>query len=383
MKTTLHLAQVNEIMDIMLRFISKHTTLPILENIYIKTSLDSILFRATDMEKYVEISLPVETDEESVITINAKTFSDILKTIDDEYFFLEITSAREEVKISTMNDSFTLKWISAAEYVATPNIQSKTQISINPKLISEWINKVEFAVTEKNFSPIMTGIFIRTKEYHWIKKLVFVWTDSFRLAEYKIAIPTHNEFDQNISMVIPKIHVLDVKKVLDYMVDKWIEECNLEMSDSMILCSAKINDLSIRTMSLLIQGNFPEYENENIIPTSFNCNIYLDKNHCEKAIKKIATITRSINNYIAIQSTWNALNISSGTTDVWEWSTTIEAKIEGNEMQFWLNGKYVSDFIRNMQSWEICINIVTGEKPIIFKDVQIPEYTYVIRPLVK
>jgi DNA polymerase III sliding clamp (beta) subunit (PCNA family) len=57
MKVTLKTVQLQEVCDILSRFVSKHSTLPILENIYIKGSGDVIVLRATDMEKYVNVSI--------------------------------------------------------------------------------------------------------------------------------------------------------------------------------------------------------------------------------------------------------------------------------------------------------------------------------------
>ncbi|MBU1758626.1 hypothetical protein KKG31_05835 [Patescibacteria group bacterium] len=45
-------------MDIATRFVAKNATLPILQNLYFKASIDSLILRATDMEKYVEIEMP-------------------------------------------------------------------------------------------------------------------------------------------------------------------------------------------------------------------------------------------------------------------------------------------------------------------------------------
>ena len=71
-------------LDIASRFVSKNSTLPILQNIYLKASIDTLLIRATDMEKYIEIEIPCQVQLEGAITVNAKTFLDILKTIDAE-----------------------------------------------------------------------------------------------------------------------------------------------------------------------------------------------------------------------------------------------------------------------------------------------------------
>ena len=49
MKITLDIARLNDIIDISSRFVSKNSTLPILQNIYLKASMDNTLIvRATD-----------------------------------------------------------------------------------------------------------------------------------------------------------------------------------------------------------------------------------------------------------------------------------------------------------------------------------------------
>ena len=60
MKIVIDVAKLNDIIDISSRFVAKNATLPILQNIYMKASIDNIVVRATDMEKYVEIEAPCE-----------------------------------------------------------------------------------------------------------------------------------------------------------------------------------------------------------------------------------------------------------------------------------------------------------------------------------
>jgi DNA polymerase III sliding clamp (beta) subunit (PCNA family) len=45
--------------------------------------------------------------------------------------------------------------------------------------------------------------------------------------------------------------------------------------------------MRILATSLLIQGTFPDYEREEVKPTHFNTTLEIDKNECEKAIKKV------------------------------------------------------------------------------------------------
>jgi DNA polymerase III sliding clamp (beta) subunit (PCNA family) len=48
-----------------------------------------------------------------------------------------------------------------------------------------------------------------------------------------------------------------------------------------------------------------------------------------------------------------------------------------------MNGKYISDFLRIAQSSEVIMHVINAEKPVIFKDKEDDQYTYVVRPLIK
>ncbi|MBQ7073608.1 hypothetical protein IJM86_00750 [bacterium] len=108
-----------DIVDIACRFVSKNSTLPILQNIYLKASIDSLTVRATDMEKYVEMELPCNIMMEGAITVNAKMFLDVLKSIEEEK--VELSVQGEQLQIKTLGDDFKINGISAGEYVALPD----------------------------------------------------------------------------------------------------------------------------------------------------------------------------------------------------------------------------------------------------------------------
>lgn len=380
MKVTLEVKKLQEVMDLVGRFVSKHATLPILENVYIKANIDTILFRATDMEKYIEIELPASLDDEGALTVNAKTFSDILRTIDEEHITITIEESSDMMTIESASDDFKIKWIPASEYVAVPNVQSDTPITLDTQAFSTGIGKVEYAVTEKNFSPVLTGVFMRVKSYDEQKKLVFVWTDSFRLAEYKVDFAGNTE---NMSLIVPKIHINDIKKVADYYLENEGQDMKLHASENMVSFTFSLDGMKIQCSSLLIQGSFPDYENENIMPTTRNTKNLIDARQLDKAIKKISILTRDINNFINISSDDDKLVLQSWETDIGEGQTTASAVIDGESFQFGINGKYISDFLRVNQGDEVIMRVIDGEKPIILKDKEDDDYTYVVRPLIK
>ena len=379
MKIVIEVAKLNNIIDISSRFVAKNATLPILQNIYLKASIDSLIVRATDMEKYVEIESPCEIKVEWAITINAKTFSDIMKTIEDKEVEISVDPQTNIMTIHSGKDNFEINWIAASEYVALPDVPQDNTVTLDTQSLSNWIEKVEYSVTEKNFSPVLTGILMKSKEENWQKNLVFVWTDSFRLTEYKTNWAINWD---DFSLIIPKISITDIKRISDYAFDKECENVEVKYSDNLIAFEFEIEDTKILATSLLIQWNFPDYEREEVMPKTFNTTLTINKVDCEKAIKKIWILTRDINNFIQIEvENWVA-TISSGKTDKWTWKTNIPVLIEWDDVTFWINGRYITDFIKTMDAEEIIFNIVDNQKPMILQNKDNTSYNCVIRPLI-
>ncbi len=374
MKIIIETAKLMEIIDLGLRFVSKNATLPILQNFYFKASIDTLTIRATDMEKYIEIEMPCTMTMEWSVTVNARMFTDIIKTIEEKEVEISVDQKTQIMTLKSAKDNFDINGISASEYVALPEVPNENTIVVDNQLFIDGVTKVEYAVTEKNFSPVLTGVLLKAKE----ENLVFVGTDSFRLAEYKAQGIKNTDF----ALIIPKITMTDIQKVAEFAMSNEEETINVNYSENLIAFQTQVKDIKILATSLLIQGNFPEYDREEIMPRNFNSKILVDKNLCEKAIRKIWILTRDINNYIQIETTTDSIIISSGKTDKGAGTTTIPAIIEGEKVNFGINGKYITDFIKIIKGDELIFNAIDSQKPLILMDKDDTSYKYVVRPLI-
>lgn len=374
MKITIETAKLMEIIDLGLRFVSKNATLPILQNFYFKASIDSLILRATDMEKYIEIEMPCTITMEWAVTVNARMFTDIIKSIEEKEVEISVDQKTQVMTLKSAKDNFDINGISASEYVALPEVPSENTLSIENQMFADGIAKVEYSVTEKNFSPVLTGVLLKAKE----DNLIFVGTDSFRLAEYKA--PGIKEAD--FALIVPKITMTDIQKIAEFAISNEEDSMSVHYSENLIAFQVQVKDMKILATSLLIQGNFPEYDREEIMPRNFNSKILVDKNLCEKAIRKIGILTRDINNYIQIETTTDSIVISSGKTDKGAGTTTIPAIIEGEAVNFGINGKYITDFIKIIKGDELVFNAIDSQKPLILMDKEDSSYKYVVRPLI-
>lgn len=378
MKISIETAKFIDVIDIASRFVAKNATLPILQNIYLKASIDNLIIRATDMEKYVEIELPCKVSLEGAVTVNAKTFLEIIKSIEEPIIEIDADQRSQIVTIKSAKDTFDINGIAASEYVALPEVPRDNVVKIDTQIFTQGVERVEYAVTEKNFSPVLTGVLMKAKKEADERKIIFVGTDSFRLSEYKSKSISEGEF----SLIIPKVTITDIQKIAEYGINKECENMNIYYSENLIAFEINIKDIKVVSTSLLIQGNFPEYDREEIMPRSFNTKILVDKSLCEKAIKKIGILTKDINNFIQIESSKDSIIISSGKTEKGSGNTAIPAIIEGEPVLFGINGRYITDFIRIMKGDELNFKIVDNQKPLILGEKDDQEYKYVIRPLI-
>ena len=378
MKLSLEVSLLSEMLDLSSRFIAKSSTLPILQNIYIAVANNELTLKATDMEKYILITLPIDKGDEGGITVDAKTFTEIMKTIEDDTIELTVNN-NDMLTITSTKDSFTIKWLPLQEFVALPELKDPKTISIPVSSFTNGVSKVEFAVLEKNFSPVFTGVVMTTKQEEKNNQLVFVGTDSYRLAEYKT--PYDGEF-QDFKLIIPKSSINDIKRVGDYCLSKQQNNnVQIHYANNMILCEFTIGNMSIKTNSLLIQGNFPDYDNEKIVPRNFNTTITVDSSATEKAIRKIGILTKDNNNFIHIVSQDTFLDITSGTTDLGNANTTIASIVNGPEIDVWLNGKHIVDFLKIVGSDRINMHFVNNTSPIVMTEPDGTGYKYIIRPV--
>ncbi len=375
MKITIETAKLLEVIDLGLRFVSKNATLPILQNFYFKAAIDGLLVRATDMEKYIEIEIPCKVIMEGAITVNARMFSDIIKAIEEKEVEISVDQKSQVMTLKSAKDNFDINGIAASEYVALPEVPNENTLTVETQLFADGVSKVEYAVTEKNFSPVLTGVLLKAKE----ESLIFVGTDSFRLSEFKAP---SNIKDADFALIIPKVTMTDIQKISEFAMNNESEDLTIKYSENLIAFQVQVKDMKILATSLLIQGNFPEYDREEIMPRNFNTKILVDKNLCEKAIRKIWILTRDINNYIQIETNKDSIIISSGKTDKWAGTTTIPAIIEGPSLSFWINGKYITDFIKIIKGDELVFNVIDNQKPLILMDKDETAYRYVVRPLI-
>ncbi|MFA7284659.1 MAG: DNA polymerase III subunit beta [Candidatus Absconditabacterales bacterium] len=378
MQITLQTAVLKNVLDLASRYVAKNSTLPVLQHVYMKTNVDTILFRATDMEKYIDIEVPATVDTQGALSVDARMLTEYIRSLDDENVTLIMDMTKNTLTLKTASDTIKIKGLNGSEYVGIPELNAPAH-TVSALGLLKGLNKVDFAVQEKTFVPVLQGVLVKSKEYDGLKKLVFAGSDSLRLADYKISYDGNLD---DLQVIVPKNNIAELKRGLERYLSLGGVDCQLMMSNNLIGLEMKTTGLYMKVVSLLISGNFPEYENENVMPSKFETSVIVNKNDIEKAIRKVNILTRDTNYFVIFDIADGKMVCDTGTQmDMGEAQSTLAADITGPGQKIALNGKHILDIIRVVESDKLQINLIANDKPVIIKDLDDPGFTYVCKPI--
>ena len=372
MKLSIKRKELLTMLEFAKRFIEKQWTLPVLKNVCLRASEEWLRLRTSDMEKdFSAILREAKVSEEWAITVNVNQLYSLLKK--DKSYMLELSNNDDGLVVQWDEIKSVLYGIPAGEYIAEIDRPDCT-ISCSTSLLLEAIEKVSYVITEKSFSPSLTGMFIKQ-----IDNLVhFVGTDSYRLVRY-----TAEADLGEIEAIVPVDALKAIVPILKYAISIGATKIMLWIDYQKLSISISGGDQEIVVTTLLIQGNYPNYDREEIIPTSYAGYITVDRQELLQKLPQIMALTTAYLNYpVKLSVEDEKLILSSGKTDNGELSATLSCHCFWWVENFSVNGRYLLDFIKKDSSPQIKIEIVGGEKPIRITGMNDNNVEYIVRPLV-
>lgn len=349
-------------------------TLETLQWVVVEAKNWNLTIEATDLSRFISIKMRWEISEEWVILVDHKRLLDVVKVLWTDVYFVkdEIDIVKDEIDngisrliVSSDNNVFNLNLFDNKERIKLPEFVDKS-IEFNSDEFLKWVSLVDFAIMSKGFSPVLTWMFMAVES----NVLRVAWTDSFRLAEYRIEM---NWDVDDFRSVIPLEMVNDIKKIWKHFDKIWFWISNN------ISCYFQNDLFEVKLFWQLIQHTYPDYDVEHIMPTKLTWEWTVNRLELLDAINKVTLFTKDINNLAKFDKHWDFKVIGE-----WDkWDATVKVDIEWEwDFKFNLNWKHLRDYLVHNDSGNIVFWFAEDWKPIMFKMQWVENYRYVIRPLI-
>ncbi len=345
------------------KIIGKNLTLPVLNSILFIASGKSLKLRATNLSLGIEIEIPAKIEKEGVIAIPGSVLVGIFSNIfQNENIQLEGIDGN--LLIKTKKSKIKLKGQPHEDFPTIPIVSGKN-IEIEAKKLIEGIKSVYYSSSVSDVKPEISSVYIYSNE----DSLVFVSTDSFRLAEKKIKIKGTEEIS---GILIPFKNIPEILRIFG------------DFSSVVKICFNK-NQISfsannIYLTSRIIDGIFPDYRQ--IIPKESKTEVIILKQDLLNALKLSNIFSDKFNQVnLSIKPKEKIFEFSSENNDIGENKTYLDASLEGEEVELSFNYKYFIDCLQSINTDSVFIKFNQASKPMVVGGVSDNSFTYLIMPM--
>ncbi|MFW6311636.1 MAG: DNA polymerase III subunit beta [Nanoarchaeota archaeon] len=354
------------------RITTKSSTLPILNDILIKTKDNFLNLSATDLEVGVRWWSLAEINKEEEIVVPTKVLSSFVNYLPEET--VSINKNDMNLKIKCGNYKTQIKGLDSEDFPIIPEVENEDYISLNSEVFCEALDQVVNIAMPSSVKPEISGVYFSCKN----NSLKIVATDSFRLGEKTISLDKKNKDD--FSFILPQ---KAAKEIVNIFKGKE-KEIKLYHSPNQVLFESEMEETDhpeVQLVSRLIEGEYPDYEE--IIPQKTKTKVTLNLSEFKKQIKT-ANIFTSENKEVKIKVNpeENKLEFTSQYEDLGEHYSFIKVEnIEGKPVEISFNCRFLIDGLNNINTNRGVLKLNGESNPALIKSTENTGYIYVIMPI--
>jgi DNA polymerase-3 subunit beta len=346
------------------RIISSTNTLPILNNLLIKTENGLLKVLSTNLEIAIITNIRCKVEEEGETTVVSKTLVELINNLPNKNILLE--TKQNDLRVEVENYHTSIKTLPAEEFPLIPQIEGKETIIIEAQGLKNSLDQVVFAASNNQTQPEISGVLF--VEENGVLRIAA--TDRYRLAEKKLKL---NQTSQNSQEVIlPQKTVLELSRIIGN------QKGSVEMAFSETQAAISFNET--RIISRLVDGQYPDYRQ--IIPASFATTITTEKNQLVGALRAAAVFSQS-NNSVSLEffSDRQQLVLIAESAELGKSAVELPAKIEGKNSSMILNYHYLLDCLVGMEGANVVIKMIDDSSPSLVVPEEKDDYIYLVMPI--
>ncbi len=343
----------------------KNITLPVLNCLLLEADKTNLKIKATNLDLGIEINLPVKVIKPGRVAVPGQVLYNFISNLtNDKNITLEVVD--NNLKIETKHSKSLIKTQPVDDFPNIPRV-SGTPFTLNSPSLLRGLKSVMYSASVSSIRPVLSSILVSSEE----DSVIFVATDSFRLAEKKLPVKKHKEFTQ---ILIPFKNVGDIVRSLEDIK----EDVEVSLNDNQI--SFVFNDLYLT--SRVIDGVFPDYKQ--IVPKETKTEVVLLKQDLVSSLRISNIFSDKFSQVVFSISPKNkTFKITTKNMDIGENTNTLDAVIKGEELNISFNYKYIIDCFNSIDSDSVSLSFSDNNKPMVIKGVSDKSFLYLVMPMNK
>jgi DNA polymerase-3 subunit beta len=350
--------------------VERRNTIPILANVSLRTSGDSLNLKATDLDIEVTESAKAETMAAGGTTVPAHTLHDIVRKLPDGAQ-IELTAKSEDgrLAITAGSSRFLLACLPADDFPELGLDGMSHSFQLPARDLIRLIDKTRFAVSTDETRYYLNGIYVHALEGDGATHLRAVATDGHRLARMDVPLP--GGAAGMPSVILPRKTVQELVKLLSDHSD----EVLVNLSANKVRFTAG----NVVLTSKLIDGTFPDYQR--VIPQNNDKLMRIDTAVFAKAVDRVSTLSSEKGRAVKLNLVDGRLTLSVHNPESGSATEELDLEYNGEPLEIGFNARYLLDIVAQFEGDRAVFRLSDPSAPTVLHDENDTSALYVLMPM--
>ena len=346
--------------------VERKTTVPILSNLLLETTANTLVITATDLDITVQCPCSCSIKVAGAATVSARKLFDIVRFLpeadihfkSDGQHWLQVTCERSKFKIASL---------AKENFPEVPSVDTKS-VALPAGPLHYMSTSCLFAITQEESRYTLNGALMIINP----GSITFVSTDGHRLVYISRNVEITG-LEEEKKVLVPKKALTELSKLTADDVS------SIEFGSSENHLFFKAGDRLL--VSRVLTGQFPNYDM--VIPQENDKQVVLNAVEFSDALRRVSIMADEESHAVRLSIKENQLDIHSSGTEVGEAQESLPAIYKGEPLWIGFNAQYLLDFLVGLESEEIELDLRDEETQGLLKPKPGGDYLhqYVIMPM--
>lgn len=346
--------------------VSPKSALPILSHILMETGESSVKLTATDLKVSIECNVDCTVEEQGSLTVSSQRLSSILSELPEGDLSIHV-GGNNVISLESGKIQTKLFSMSAEEFPPVRSFDAIEPLVLPQRLLKRMFQKTSFAICSDQARYNLTGLLCELDS----GRLTVVATDGRRMSLYAESEGIPDGI--NLKVIIPGKMIGELERLLgdDGDVSVYLDETQAAFAFD-----------SIRLVTALIEGNFPNYDM--VIPKKHDKEALLNTSSFTEAVRRTRTMTNDKFNSVRFALTEGVITLHVVTPEVGEYEEEMPLEYQGAPVEIAFNPDFLLEVLRRIDTEKLCMVLKDAMSPGLvkpYKDGPQDNYLNVIMPI--
>ncbi len=364
------------------RAVANRSTLPITQNVLLKTDQGMLMLSATNLEIAITTWIGAMIEEEGAITVPHRLLADLVNSLPSDRIDLDLQGPDEDgaatggsvLHLSCGRSVTHMNGADAADFPPVPKVDSGLSTEIDPSIMRTGIALVAFSAASDESRPVLTGVELKLHE----SSVVMAAADGFRLAVYSSQIA--QQMEEEVKVIVPARTMLEVQR----LVSDQSAPIRITLSPEGGQVMFKFENVEL--VSQLLQGTFPNYDQ--LIPERYETRAVMELDDLKRATQSAAVFARDGSNIVRLEmqpaesSEGGLLKVSARSEEVGDNLDELDIEqMEGQDAKIAFNVRYLQEIVNVLGRGKVAIEVTNSSSPGVFRSADSDSYVHVVMPM--